>query len=148
MHRWYREAIPTAQMQPVCVGGRCQPRGLGQMCGCATQLVSGETYRRFVAPLDDEVLSVYPRGGMYHLCGSHTQHIPAWREMKRLRAIQVNDRAAEDLEAYFRGLRDDQIIYLSPTPTMTVERAMEITKGQRLVVCADVPPPWRPRRPF
>ena len=97
-------------------------------------------YREFVAPLDDELLSVYPNGGMIHLCGVHTQHIPIWREMRSVRAIQVNDRASEDLEIYFNELRDDQVIYLNPTSTMTAERAMEITGGQRIVFVADVSP--------
>jgi hypothetical protein len=145
MHRWYRQHIPRMQMQPVCIGGRCQPRGFGQMCGCATQLVSPRIYREFIAPLDDEVLSLYPHGGMYHLCGSHTHLIPTWREMKSLRAIQINDRAAEDLEEYYRELRDDQVIYLNPTETMTVERAMAITGGRRLVIAADLKAPPRSR---
>jgi len=51
-----------------------------------------------------------------------------------LKAVQVNDRAAEDLQLYFDGLREDQILYLDPCPGMTVERAMEITGGHRLVV--------------
>jgi hypothetical protein len=31
-----------------------------------------------------------------------------------LRMVQVNDRAAEDFEGWFNGLREDQIIYSSP----------------------------------
>lgn len=73
--------------------------------------------------------------------GEHTQHIPVWREMLPLRAIQLNDRASEDLEAYFQGLRGDQILYLNPTPTMTVERAIQITGGRRLVIVAEVDAP-------
>ena len=95
-------------------------------------------YDEFIAPLDDELLSVYPNGGMIHLCGVHTQHIPTWRGMESVRAIQVNDRASEDLEIYFNELRDDQIIYLNPIATMTVERAMEITGGRRIVFVADL----------
>jgi hypothetical protein len=41
------------------------------------------------------------------------------------------------MEIYFNELRDDQMIYLNPTSTMTVERAMEITGGQRIVFAAD-----------
>jgi hypothetical protein len=100
-------------------------------------------YREFVAPLDDKLLSTYPNGGMIHLCGEHTQHIPVWREMESVRAIQVNDRASEDLDIYFNELRDDQIIYLNTTPNMTVERAMEITGGRRLVIVAEVPKPLK-----
>ena len=76
---------------------------------------------------------------MIHLCGAHTQHIPTWRRMKSVRAIQINDRACEDLEIYFNELRDDQMIYLNPTPTMTVGRAMKLTGGQRIVFVTDVP---------
>jgi hypothetical protein len=141
LHRWYRGRIPRLQLQPVVAAGRCQPRSFGQICGCSTQLLSAAMYCDFIAPLDDELLSVYEHGGLIHLCGVHTQHIPVWRAMGSLRAIQVNDRAAEDLAIYFRELRDDQIIYLNPTPTMTVERAMRITGGHRLVLVADVTTP-------
>ena len=126
LHQWYRAHLPVAQLQAVVAAGRCQPPGHGQLCGCTTHLLSAEVYREFIAPLDDALLSVYPHGGMIHLCGVHTQHLPVWREMASLRAVQLNDRAAEDLEAYFRGLREDQVIYLNPTPTMTVARALAI----------------------
>jgi hypothetical protein len=139
LHRWYLARIPGEQLQCVVAAGRTQPRGFGQLCGCSTHLLSAGQYRDLVAPLDDQLLRVYPNGGMIHLCGVHTQHIPVWREMRSLRAIQVNDRAAEDLETYFRELRDGQILYLNPTPTMTVERAMRITGGRRLVLVADLP---------
>ena len=61
--------------------------------------------------------------------------------MPSVRAIQVNDRATEDLELYFRELREDQIIYVNPTATTPVERVMEITGGRRVVIVADVSPP-------
>jgi hypothetical protein len=89
--------------------------------------------------MDSELLSVYKNGGLIHLCGIHTQHIPVWRDMKPLRAVQINDRAAEDLQAYFHGLRQDQIIYLNPTSTMTIEYAMGMTGGRRLVIVENVP---------
>jgi len=151
-HRWYLARIPSEQLQCVVAAGRTQPRGFGQLCGCTTHLLSAGQYRDLIAPLDDALLSVYPNGGMVHLCGVHTQHIFVWREMRSLRAVQVNDRAAEDLETYFRGLRGDQILYLNPTATMTVERAMAITGGRRLVLVADLQTPplsggeqgWRP----
>ena len=143
MHAWYRGFLPATQFQPAVIGGRCQPRGCGQICGCATQLLSAELYRDFLAPLDAEILASYPRGGMIHLCGSHTQHIPVWREMQALRAIQVNDRAAEDLAAYFTGLREDQIIYWSPTARLPVAAALRLTGGRRLVIAADLPQPPR-----
>jgi hypothetical protein len=91
-------------------------------------------YREFCAPLDDAIFQVYPNGGLIHLCGSHRQHIAAWREMASLRAVQLNDRAAEDLEYFYEGLRDDQIIYVNPCPEMTVKRTLEITGGDRTVI--------------
>jgi len=146
LHRWYLSKIPSDQLQPVVAGWRTQPQGYGQLCGCTCHLLSAGMYRDMIAPLDDQLLSVYPNGGMIHLCGVHTQHIPVWREMKSLKAIQTNDRASEDLEIYFAELRDDQIIYLNPTNTMTVERAMEITGGHRIVIVAEVPDPLPVRR--
>ncbi len=143
LHRWFLQNIPLQQLQPVAAAGRCQPRGFGQLCGCTCHLISAKLYDEFIAPLDDELLSVYPNGGMIHLCGYHTQHIPTWRKMKSLRAIQVNDTAAEELEIYFKELRDDQIIYLNPTATMTSDRAIQITEGQRIVIVADIPEPYQ-----
>jgi len=137
LHRWYLANIPAAQMQPVVAAFRTQPPGFGQICGCSTQLLSPELYRDFIAPLDDELLSVYPHGGMIHLCGSHTQHIPIWRGMRSLRAVQLNDRAALDLEVYFRELREDQILYANPCGGMPVERILEITGGRRVVIIAE-----------
>lgn len=137
LHGWYRERLPAAQLQPVVGSLRTQPPGFGQLCGCTTQLISREQYRQFIAPLDAELLGSYPNGGMIHLCGTHLQHLPIWREMKELRAIQVNDRAAEDLKYYWHGLRDDQILYVNPTPTMTVERILSITHGHRVVIVSD-----------
>jgi hypothetical protein len=134
LHGWYHAHIPAAQLQPVVAAQRCQPRGYSQVCGCSTHLIGAAMYRDFVADLDDAVLSVHGSGGMIHLCGAHKQHIPTWRAMASLRAIQVNDRAAEDLELYFRELRPDQVIYLNPTETMTVARALDITGGDRLIL--------------
>jgi len=134
MHRWFQSNLPPDQFQPIAISGRCQPRGMGQMCGCTTQLISKEIYDEFIYPLDREILQLYPNGGMYHLCGSHRQHIPTWRDFPELRAIQINDAAADDLHYYFEGLRPDQMIYLNPTKHMTVERALDITGGKRLVI--------------
>lgn len=138
MHRWYQKAIPAAQLQSVVGSYRTQPPGFGQLCGCTTQLVSEQQYRDFIAPLDAELLGQYPNGGMIHLCGSHLQHIPVWQKTKSLRAIQVNDQAANDLERYWVGLRDDQIIYVNPTPYMTLDRIMSITGGHRVVIVSNV----------
>ncbi len=136
IHRTFREILPPRQLQPVISWARTQPPGYGQICGCTTQLISGGLYRDMIADLDEDVLNVYENGGMIHLCGSHAQHIENFRNMKSLKALQLNDRAAEDLQLYFEGLRDDQIIYLVPCDGMPVERALEITGGRRLVINA------------
>lgn len=128
------EAIPPALRRNSVGESRYAPPGFGQIDGCATQLLSAETYREFFAPLDAGVLRLSPHGGMVHLCGAHAQHIPVWREMPELRSVQLNDRAAEDLELYVRGLRDDQIVYVGPTDTMPVERILAITGGRRVVL--------------
>ena len=141
IHRAFMEILPPRQLQPVISWARTQPPGYGQICGCSTQLLSGELYREMIADLDEAVLSAYEHGGMIHLCGSHAQHIETFRNMKSLRAVQVNDRAAEDLQLYFDGLREDQILYLCPCAGMTIERAMEITGGRRLVINAHLEHP-------
>ena len=141
IHKAFMEILPPRQLQPVISWACTQPPGYGQICGCSTQLLSGELYREMIADLDEDVLRAYPNGGMIHLCGSHAQHIETFRNMKTLRAVQVNDRAAEDLQLYFDGLREDQVLYLNPCAGMTVERAMEITGGRRLVICAHLDRP-------
>jgi len=139
LHTHCREMIPAQQLQPVISWNRTQPPGYGQLCGCTTQLLSGEMYADLIAPLDDQLLSVYPNGGMIHLCGAHTQHIDAFRTMKSLKAIQVNDRAAADLKLYYEQLRPDQVIYLNPCKEMSVETAVKITNGNRLVIASNMP---------
>ncbi len=139
LHRWYQRFLPETLLQPVIAFQRTVPRGYGQLCGCSCHLLSMEQYRDFVAPFDDALLRAYPHGGMIHLCGAHTQHIPTWREMTALRAVQLNDRAADDFEYYFNGLREDQVIYLNPTKTMPACRALEISSGRRLVLVEDRP---------
>ncbi len=134
LHKWYIDNIPYKQLQPVISWERTQPHGYGQLCGCTNQLVSPQMYKEFLAPLDERLLSVYPNGGMIHLCGSHSQHIPVWREMKSVRALQLNDRAAEDLELYYKGLRNDQILYVMPCEGMSAKEAVKITGGHRLVI--------------
>jgi hypothetical protein len=140
MHRRFIEIIPADQLQCVVGAWRTQPPGYGQICGCSSQLLSPELYADFIAPLDDQLLSVYPNGGMIHLCGGHTQHIPVWREMKSLKALQLNDRAAGDLPIYFRELREDQILYPSPCAEISVEKILEVTGGRRTVLVAE----WDP----
>lgn len=141
MHKWYREHIPYAQLQPVISWDRTQPPGYGQVCGCTTQLISGKLYRQFIAPLDDELLAIHPNGGMIHLCGSHLQHLECFREMPHLKATQLNDRAALDLPYYVEGLRDDQIIYVSPCPGLSADDIVRITKGERVVIVASIDAP-------
>lgn len=133
LHRWYREHIPSQQLQPVISWERTQPPHSGQLCGCTTQLLSGALYGEMIAPLDDALLGDYPRGGMIHLCGHHTQHIPIFREMKHLRALQLNDDASRDLEKYLAGLREDQIIYLYPYEDMSAEEALRISGNKRII---------------
>ena len=107
-----------------------------------TQLISTDHYAEFIAPHDDAILSRYPRGGMIHLCGTHTQHIPVWKQMPSLRAIQVNDRAAADLELYLREM-PERIYYVHPCEGMPVERTEELAKTHKIVICAE--PPQRHR---
>lgn len=133
-HRILKGIIPRQQLQPVVATLRTQPPGYGQICGCSTHLVGAELYRELVADLDEEVLNVYENGGMIHLCGDHVQHLETFKNMKSLKAIQLNDRASEDLQLYFEGTREDQIIYLECCEGMPEERALEITKGRRLVL--------------
>ncbi len=133
LHRWYREHIPAQQLQMIC-GGRTQPPYYGQICGCSTQLVSPELYEKFIMPLDDEVLGVYPEGGLIHLCGSHSHLIPLFARMKNLKNIQLNDRASEDMERYARGLRADQTLYVAPCEGMPVERIKELAKLHRTII--------------
>ena len=141
LHRWYINNIPKQQLQSVISWERTQPPGYGQLCGCTMQLLGTALYRSFVADLDDALLGEYESGGMIHLCGSHTQHMETFRNMKNLRALQLNDRAAEDLALYLEGLRDDQILYINPCSGMPIEKILEISKGERIVLVARVPSP-------
>ena len=134
LHRWYLSILPERQLQPVISWERTQPPGYGQICGCTTQLIGADVYKSMIAPLDNELLGVYRNGGMMHLCGNHSHFIPVFREMPNLKAIQVNDRAAHDLELYFTGLRGDKIIYMYPCEGMSADKAMQITGGKRLVL--------------
>lgn len=134
IHKWYIANVPVEQLQPVISWERTQPPGYGQLCGCTTQLVSPDMYKEFIAPLDEQILSLYPNGGMIHLCGSHTQHIPVWREMENLHALQFNDRAAEDLEIYFKEMREDQTFHINVCAGMPTEKIIEISNGKRVVI--------------
>ena len=134
LHKWYRDHIPARQLQGTCATGRIQPPGSGQLCGCTTQLLSGSLYRDKIAPLDDALLGDYPLGGMIHLCGAHAQHIETFRNMPHLSAIQINDRACLDLDAYLAGMRKDQIIYVCPFEDMPADKIMSISGGDRVVL--------------
>lgn len=140
IHRWYRKVIPCRQLQPVISWNRTQPPGYGQLCGCTLQLISDGLYAD-LSGFDEKLLLVYPNGGMIHLCGRHEHLIPIFRGMKSLKALQLNDRAAADLRLYYEGLREDQILYLNPCTDMTIEMAMEITGGDRLVIADTVDGP-------
>ncbi|MBQ7010437.1 MAG: hypothetical protein IJN63_01925, partial [Clostridia bacterium] len=146
LHRWYIDNIPKEQLQPVISWARTQPPGYGQLCGCTTQLLGGDLYREFIADLDDAILGEYENGGMIHLCGSHAQHMETFRNMKNLRSLQLNDRAAEDLALYLDGLRDDQILYVNPCEGMPVEKILDISKGERIVLVKSMPSPDKPAR--
>ncbi|NQT93665.1 MAG: hypothetical protein HQ559_12970, partial [Lentisphaerae bacterium] len=137
LYRWYYDHVPVQQLQQVGSASRCMPPGHVSVYGCTSHLLSEALYRDRVAPFDEEVLSTSSSGGLIHLCGEHSHHISTWRNMESLRAVQLNDRAAEDLEYYFTGLRDDQVIYLHPTDTMTVQRALDLTEGKRIVLVSD-----------
>lgn len=141
LHSWYLKTIPLQQLQPVISWNRTQPPGYGQLCGCSLQLISDQLFQEFIQPLDDALLAIYPKGGMIHLCGRHDQLLDSFARMPHLRAVQVNDRAAHDLQLYYSRLRKDQVLYLNPCEGMTVQRAMEITGGDRLVVADTITQP-------
>ena len=134
LHSWFIEHVPADRFQPIAMSGRFQPSGSGQLCGCTTQLLSNELYETFIAKLDAEVLSLYPRGGLIHLCGAHCHHIPTWHDMPEVKCVQLNDRAALDLPRYVEGLRSDQILYVDFFEDMPAEEVLAITCGERLVL--------------
>ncbi len=140
IHDWYRANVPFDSLHQVAGVGRYQPPGAGQICGCSTQLISSDQYRQFVAHHDDAILTRYPNGGMIHLCGSHTQHIDTWREMKSLTSMQLNDRASEDLEIYLNEL-PEKVYYVLPCEGMPLARIEELAKQHRIVICSE-PPAW------
>jgi len=136
IHDWYRSHVPFELLHQVCCHQRYQPPGCGQICGCSTQLVSAVQYDAFIAGRDESILARYPNGGMIHLCGSHTQHVGTWREMRALTAVQLNDRAAEDLEIYLTEM-PDKVYYVNPCDGMPLERVAELARAHRVVICAE-----------
>lgn len=137
LHTWFIQHLPADRFQLIATSGRFQPSGHGQICGCTTQLVSQELYDEFVASLDSEVLSLYPGGGLIHLCGAHTHHIPIWSSRNEVKCIQLNDRAALDLGIFFRELRNDQILYVNYFDDMPLDKVLDITGGKRLVLAGE-----------
>ena len=132
IHRRYQSIIPPRQLQPTLAFLRAQPPGYGQICGCTTQLISSESYERFILPLDDELLGTYKHGGMIHFCGAHTHLLGAFAKMRNLRAIQLNDRAAMDLKLYFDAL-PHIVVYFNSCEQISTREAKEITANRRLV---------------
>ncbi|MGN0752891.1 MAG: hypothetical protein ACI4ME_00390 [Aristaeellaceae bacterium] len=145
IHRKFRALLPSAQIKPVGSMFRTLPDGYGQLCGCSCQLLSGDLYREMVAPLDAALLDVFPKGGMIHLCGSHTQHLDTWVNMPQLRVYQIG---RFDFEEYAARKRADQLLYFFPAderknefPCMElVDYAMSVTGGERMVIMSAVPP--------
>ncbi len=133
MRKWFVDTIPEQQLQGIIHRLRGQPPGYGQIDGCTLQLVGPDVYREIVGPLDDAILGVFPKGGMIHICGYHTHHIPLWREMKNLKVLQLSGDAMTDLAIYHEGLRDDQLVFVSPHATMLLPQIMEITQGRRVI---------------
>jgi hypothetical protein len=119
---------------------RYMPPGGGLIDGCATQLLSPATYRKLIAPCDNQLMDTYPIGCLMHLCGASEQHIPTFREMPKLKAVQLNDRATEAFEQYYAGLRDDQILYVMPTANVSIDTILRVSNGgRRIVIVADTP---------
>ena len=134
MRQWFVDNVPNQQLQGIIHRLRGQPPGHGQIDGCTLQLIGPDLYRDIVGPLDDEILGVYPGGGMIHICGYHTQHIPYWRESESLKVLQLSGDAMTDLAVYFDGLRDDQVVFVSPHATMELPEIMAITQGRRVII--------------
>ena len=137
LHHWYITNIPRERLQPTVAPWRTQPYGFGLLCGCSTHLVSPRLYEELVMQHDDALLAQYPNGGMIHLCGNHKHLIPLFADMPHLRAVQLNDLAADHLEYYVKGLREDQVIYFSPTKNMPFEESLSVSRGKRMVYCGD-----------
>jgi hypothetical protein len=133
MRQWFVDNMPEQQLQGIIHRLRGQPPGYGQIDGCTLQLIGPDAYREIVGPLDNEILGVFPKGGMIHICGYHTHHIPFWREMENLKVLQLSGDAMTDLAIYHEGLRDDQLVFVSPHSTMLLPEIMEITGGRRVI---------------
>ena len=127
-------AVPEADLRDYHTCACPMPNGYTFVHGCSTHLVSAQTYRKHVAELDSMHLTHQANGGCLHLCGKHTQHLPVWRDMPGLRALQLNDDASVDLEHYWRELRQDQFIVVWVGTEMPWQRAVRLTHGRRLAI--------------
>ncbi len=136
IHAWYLARVPVRQRQAAAIG-RVHPGGYGHLCGCSATMLSADQYREFIVPYEREVLRLFPRGGMMHLCGFYEQLIPVWAEFPELKVLQVNDDASGELPAYFRGLPADKIFYNLECPQMPWRQAEQLTGGYRIIhTCA------------
>jgi hypothetical protein len=138
MNAWYRDNVPPDRLSTIAGGVRLMPSGFGHLDGCSTQMLSPDLYDEFVRDLDDAITSVWPRGAMQHLCGSHTQHLPTWSKLESFKAFQLCDGPNAELDVYYTESRDDQIIYVGPTWRISMERIMDITGGWRVILADDL----------
>ena len=76
-----------------------------------------------------------------HLCGHSTQHIAELARRRSVKGVQLNDAAADDFEAYYSGLRDDQVVYVIPTERTPLEEVLSISGGRRLAILAKLDEP-------
>ena len=147
LHQWYLDTVPSWQLQGAAPTVRAQPPGYGQIDGCSTHLIGPGQYRDFIAELDNEVLSMHPKGGMIHLCGVHQRHIPTWAEMPALKSIQLSSVANESVQAYAQESRTDQVVYVGPSEFLALETIMDATDGgYHVVLAADIEAPLRRKR--
>ena len=54
-----------------------------------------------------------------------------------LRAVQLNDRAADDAEASLAGQRPDQVVYFAPTARVPAARFLELAGDRPVVLQAE-----------
>ena len=143
MQKWYIDTVPSWQLQGAAATVRAQPPGYGHIDGCSTHIISAEMYREFIADLDNEILSLFPKGGMIHLCGNHVRHIPTWAKMPALKSVQMSSVANEEVEEQVQGLRPDQVVYLGPTSVLPLEKIMDATGGYRIILAENIEAPLR-----
>lgn len=56
------------------------------------------------------------------------------RGMRELRAVQLNGRASDGFARYCAGPRDDQLIYVTPSDRMPLNRILAISGGHRVII--------------